>query len=146
MKILISAPKQLLLFACQIVIRRVNGEIEFVCIVHQLIAPPLHCLSLPASDRVLEDRSALIGHDQILVNADHLTVTLATGAGSDRVVETEKVLGWLFELHSVQFHTRRVFRDHVLLVTEHNDLAYSATQFVGSRHGISQTATQFLVV
>ena len=144
-EILISAPQELFLFACQVVIRRMNGEIELVSIIYQLLLPPLHRLPLPASNRVLEYRATFVGDHQILVNADHLAVTFATWARSDRIIETEKVFGRPFEGHSVQFETRRVFR-HLVLISERDDSAHATAQFVSTCHCIAQTAAHLLVV
>ena len=45
----------------------------------QLVAPPLHCRSTPAGNRILIDTFILVGDDQILVDADHLPITLRNG-------------------------------------------------------------------
>ena len=123
-----------------------NREVELVSVIDQLLLPPLHRLSLPARNRILENRTTLVGHDQILINADHLAITLTTRAGTDRIVETEKVLGRLLEGHSVQLKARRVLNHLVLLIAKHDDATYAAPQFVGSRNGVTQSTTLLLVV
>ena len=106
MKEFVSAPQQLLLLTRKVVVWRMNREVELVGIVHQLLLPPLHRLSLPARNGVFEDRATLVWYDQILVNADHLAITFAARAGSNRIVETEKVFGRLLECYSVQLKAR----------------------------------------
>ena len=78
-----------------------NGEVEEVCVVDELLLPLLHRSTSPARHRILIYRLALVGDNQILVNARNLTVALTHWAGTNRVVEAEEMLRRLLELYAV---------------------------------------------
>ena len=63
----------------ELVERPVDGEVEFRGVQNQLLLPPFHRFAPPAGDSVLIDTFGLVGHDQVLVDADHFAVTFAPG-------------------------------------------------------------------
>ena len=105
-EILVAAPQQTFLLGRQLVERRVDREIELRGVLHELLLPFAHRLAPPAGDGVLVNGLALVGDDEVLVDADHLAVTLAPGTGPQRVVEAEQMLRGVFELDAVGLEAR----------------------------------------
>ena len=100
-EILITRPQQLLLRGGKGVIWLVYGEVEEVSILNELLLPLLHRSTSPADDSVLIYCLALVGNNQVGINAHRLTIALAYGASANGVVETKEVLRGLFELNAV---------------------------------------------
>lgn len=69
-----------------------DRKVEFRGVLHEFLLPFAHRLAAPAGYGVLIDGLALVGDNEILVDADHFAVPLAPGAGPQRVVEAEQVL------------------------------------------------------
>ena len=117
MKILISSPQKQLLLGRKVVVWLVNREIKFVGVVYQHLFPLLHCCATPAGDGILIYGLALVGNNQIFVNAHNLAISLAYGAGSDGVVEAEKMLCGLLKLNAVSLESSRELT--MLIVDNH---------------------------
>src|SRR5690606_18328797 len=99
----IPVPDKVLLLLRQFEIRLMDWEIEFMRIVHQLVPVPAHALPAPREDGVLVDRKSRIWDHQVFIYSNNVPITLALGAGTVRVIETEEVSVWLQECYSVQF-------------------------------------------
>ena len=106
-EIFVAAPQQPFLLGRQFVERRVDRESELRGVLHELLLPFAHRLAPPAGHGVLVNGLALVGDHQVLVDADHLAVALAPGAGPQRVVEAEEVFRGAFELDAVGLEARR---------------------------------------
>ena len=116
-------------------------EVELRGVGHQLVLPPAHRLAAPAGHGILVDALALVGDDQVLVDADDLAVALAAGAGSQRVVEAEEVLGGGLELDAVGFEARGV----LLHTGVGDDAADPSAVGEGPRDGVAQTRLGIVV-
>ena len=144
-KMLVPFPQQMPLLARELVERPVDGEVEFRGVQNQLLPPPFHRFAPPAGDSVLIDTFGLVGHDQVLVDADHFAVTFAPGAGSHRIVETEHMLGRLLERDAVQLETRRETLDAICPLLQDDDLADAVSVPKRVLDRVSQPAQRFLV-
>lgn len=140
-EILVAAPQQPFLLLRQLVKRRMNREIELIGVLHQLFLPFAHGLAPPAGDGVLVDGLALVGNHQILVDADHLAVSLAAGTCPQRVVEAEKVFRRMFEFDAVRLEARREFGRALV----RDDGADAVAVGEGARHGVADAGLRVVV-
>ena len=118
-----------------------DREVELVGVLHQFLLPQAHRLTAPAGDGAFVDRLALVGDDQILVDAYDLAVALAAGTGAQRIVETEEVLGGLFEGDAVGLEARRELLDTVV----GQDAAYPVAIGESAGYGVAQACGELLV-
>ena len=70
---------------------------------YQLIVPFAHLLAAPWGYSALVNGFTLIGDNQVLVNANYLTVALATLTGPVRIIKTEEVWRRFFKADIIQF-------------------------------------------
>ena len=141
-KVLITSPEQAFLRLAQGVIWFVNREVEQVSRLDKLLLPLLHRSSTPADDGILIDGFALVGDDQIDIDADGLAVALADGTGSDGVIEAEKMLRRLLELDAVGLEAGRELALHIV----DNDAANVVAIAIGACYRIAHTQQRFIVI
>ena len=140
-EVFVARPQQALLFGRQFVVGRVDREVELAGVFHQLLFPQAHGLAAPAGDGAFVDRLALVGDDQILVDADDFAVALAAGTGTQRVVEAEQVFGGLFEGDSVGLEARRKLLGSLV----GQDAAHAVAVGERAGHGVAQARGELLV-
>ena len=75
----------------------------------ELVFPNAHLIAVPASHAAFVDAERGVGHDEGLVDADHLAEAFARGAGSEWRVEGEEILGGFFEGETVGLEAGREF-------------------------------------
>ena len=142
MEILITAPHKQFLLGCEVVVWLVNREVEQVSIIYKLLLPLLHRSTAPARNGIFVYGFALVGNNQILVNADNFTVAFAYGAGSERIVEAEQMLGGLLEFDAVGLElcreTTRVIIDY--------DCAEIIAIVICSCYGVTQAKQRLVIV
>ena len=140
-KILVAAPQQAFLLGRQLVERRMDRKVEFRGVLHELLFPFAHRLAAPAGHGVLVDGLALVRDHEVLVDADHLAVPLAPGAGPQRIVEAEQVFRGVFELDAVGLEARGEFPD--AFVRDH--LADAPSVGEGAGHRVADAGLRILV-
>ena len=86
---LIARPDKVFLLGREFVERLVDGEIEQVGAVHQLVPPRTQFLAFPAGDGFVVHRLRLIGHHQIGVYADDIPKAVARGACAHGPIEVK---------------------------------------------------------
>ena len=90
---------------------------------HELALPLAHHLAAPAHHRVVIHRTAAVGNDQALVDADDRAEALARGTCAKRVVEVEHQVAGFVKGHSVQFKPlgETVLDHRPVLLPHHHD-------------------------
>ena len=86
----------------EVVVGGVDRKAEQVGVGHQPLLPEPHGFAPPAGHGVFVDGLALVGDDQVLVDADYLAIPFAARARSERVIEAEQVLGGRLEKDAVR--------------------------------------------
>ena len=117
------------------------GKSELRGVLHELLLPFAHRLAPPAGYGVLVNGLALVGDHQVLVDADHLAVTLAPGAGPQRVVEAEEVFRGAFELDAVGLEARR----ELPYALVRDDFADAPAVGEGAGHRVADAGLRVLV-
>ena len=79
-----------------------NREVVFLTLSNELFQPFSHHFAFPADYRPLENRQALIRHNQILIDTQHLTKSFAYRTGTQRVVEAEHHIGRFDERNTIR--------------------------------------------
>ena len=119
-----------------------DREVELRGVVDELLLPATHRLAAPAGDCILVDGLALVGDHEVLVDADDLSVPFAAGAGAERVVEAEQMLGRGFELDAVGLEARREGAQSVV----GDRLADAPAVGEGAGYGVADAGRDLLVV
>ena len=119
-----------------------DWEAELRGVLDEQLLPLAHRLAAPAGNGVLVDRLAFVGDHQVLVDADDLAVPFAAGAGPERVVEAEEVLGGVFELDAVGLEARR----ELLLGVVRQDGADPVPVGKGAGHRVPHTGLRVVVL
>src|SRR5258708_36688058 len=88
-------------------VRSVNGEIEFNAVLQQWLLPLAHRLGPPRSNCAFENGQGLIGDNQILVDAEYFSKTLASAASTKWIIKAKEIDRGLCKGHSIQFEAIR---------------------------------------
>src|SRR5665213_1599254 len=107
MKMFVACPQQFFLRLRKFVIRFVNWKIEFVCMQNKFVFPLAHFFTFPTGNSFFVNRKIFIRNDEIRINSDYSSKSFAHFASADRIIETEKMHGRLFESNSVCFESIR---------------------------------------
>ena len=66
-----------------------NGKIEFMAVVHQLITIPAHTFPAPGKNSIFINRKTSIWYHEIFINPNDIAVTLTFWACTIRIVKAE---------------------------------------------------------
>ena len=102
-----SVPQNIFLAVGELIVGAMYGEMQRLGPTNECVFPLAHLLTPPAHHGVVVDREGLVGHHQILVDADDPSESLALGAGPHGVVEVEHQVARLVEGDAVGLESFR---------------------------------------
>ena len=139
-----AVPEPVLLLTAQLEVGLVDGEAPFGIEADEPLLPFAHLLAAPAHHRPLVDRQRRVGDDQVFIDADDASESLALGAGSGRGVEGEQFVGGFLKGDAVGLepHAERV-QDAGRVEAEHH---LAAPLVEGRFCGVHQTGNDVLFV
>ena len=96
-----AVPQLVFLLGREFAIRRVDGKSGALGGIDHRLLPQPHFFAPPRGYGLLIDRKRGVGHHQCRVDAHHLSVSFAFGAGAQRVVERKQVFGRFDKIDAV---------------------------------------------
>ena len=137
-----AMPQHIALGIGQSVVWRMDGEVALSSIQNHILLPATHRHTIPAYHSTLINALRLIGHNKVFVDTHDLTITLAQGACTNRIIEREEVFGRALEDDTILIVARRVGL-HLIAYDKMNNtraIAHSAS------HRVIDTRNNILLV